>query len=146
VAGGDDRYWVARNRWMPMTSDGTDILAAGNVTATVFTTRQGIIDSADPNGARLLNLPVKSCHGRDLIAWFARNRIDVMRSMEAAYEGNPVSGQGVIKPTERRPCSVRFELSVDPTDDRFLKWVFEAAERDLIAIPKPRQLRLVKSA
>jgi hypothetical protein len=129
-----------------MTSDGTDMSTAGNLTATVFTTRQGIIDSADRHGARLLNLSVKSCHGRDLIAWFARDRMDVMRTMEAAYEGHPVSGDGVIKPIERRPCSVRFELSVDPTDDRFLKWVFEAAERDVIAIPKPRQLRLVKSA
>jgi hypothetical protein len=125
-----------------MTTDGTDMSTAGNLTATVFTTRQGIVHSADSNGARLLNLSAKGCYGRDLIAWFVRDRIDVMRAMKAAYEGNPVSGESVIKPVERRPCSVRFELSVDPTDDRFLKWVFEAAERDLI----PRQLRLVKSA
>jgi hypothetical protein len=92
------------------------------VVATILTTRRGVIDWADSEAAQLLNVSVRSCHGRDLIMAFAQDRLSAIAAMRAAVDGAVMEGEGVIRPQERRPRPVNFTVTLDSADARFLKW------------------------
>jgi hypothetical protein len=119
------------------------MINTATVAAIIFTNHRGIIDWADANAARLLNVSPNYCAGRDLLAAFAQDRLEVLRAVVAAVSGDVVRGEGFIRPRERRPCPVTFKLVMDTGDHRFFQWTFEVAESAMT--PLPRRLRLVRN-
>ena len=118
--------------------------STATIAATILTNHRGIIDWADANAARLLNVSPNYCAGRDLLTAFAQDRLDVMRAILAAVSGEVVRGEGFIRPRERRPCPVTFKLAMYAGDHRFFQWTFEVDESAMT--PLPRRLRLVQRA
>jgi hypothetical protein len=87
----------------------------------IFTTRDGVIEWVDAAGADLLHLSPAGCQGRDLIRFFANNRVPVIEAMHAARSGGVVQGSGAIRPLDRKPRPVRFTVSPDPEQAGSLK-------------------------
>jgi hypothetical protein len=79
----------------------------------------------DAAGADLLNLSPQGCQSRDLIRFFAKNRISVIEAMHAARSGGVAKGSGAIRPLERKPRPVTFTVAPDPDRAGSLKWVFD---------------------
>jgi hypothetical protein len=96
--------------------------------ATIFTTRDGVIEWTDAGAPALLNVSARCCLGRNLVAAFAQNRLSVIAAMRDAAAGDVVRGEGIIRPRERKPRPVLFTVTLDPDDQRSLKWVFEVSQ------------------
>lgn len=90
-----------------------------------------VIEWADAAAGDLVALLVYQTPRRDLILFFAANRIAAIEAMADARAGEVVHGSGVIRPRERRPRPVTFTVPPDPDRERSMKWVFEVR----IALP-----------
>jgi hypothetical protein len=98
--------------------------AATGIAATVITTTAGVIEWVDPSGARLLNTAARSCAGRDLLRFFARDRMTLLASMRAAASGQVIESEATIRPRDRKPVAVALRVALDPDAGGSLKWIF----------------------
>jgi hypothetical protein len=78
----------------------------------------------DPDGARLLNTSARSCAGRDLLQFFARDRVALLALMGHAADGQVIESEASIRPRDRKPLAVAFRLATDPRIEKSLEWIF----------------------
>ena len=94
--------------------------------AVLWTTRAGIIVSANETAAALMNTGVRAAQGRDLLAFFNGDRARVRAEMASAA-GQVCDFEASLRPRERKPLSVRVDLATssdgDPSE---LEWTIEA--------------------
>jgi len=93
------------------------------VTATIITTARGMIEWVDPDGARLLNTSARSCAGRDLLQFFARDRVAFLELLRLVPSGGVIESEASIRPRDRKPLAIAFRLSMDPHAEGSLKWI-----------------------
>ena len=79
--------------------------------ATVITDSAGAIVSANAAAGRLLNLSARGMKERSLLAFFAPGRERIAVQMHKAIEGQIVQEEATIRPRDRRPFSVRVDIS-----------------------------------
>jgi hypothetical protein len=84
-----------------------------------------VIEWVDAAGADLLHCSSTRCRERNLIVFFAENRVAALEAMAGARAGEVVHASGMIRPLERRPRPVTFTVAPDPEQQGSLKWVFE---------------------
>jgi DNA-binding response OmpR family regulator len=95
--------------------------------AVIWTTRAGIIVSANETAAALMNTGVRAVQGRDLLTFFNGDRARVRAEMTSAEAGQVCDFQASLRPRERKPRSVRVDLVASLDDDRSeLEWTIEA--------------------
>jgi CheY-like chemotaxis protein len=92
----------------------------------IVTDAAGRILEVSPAGAALLNLSARGARGRDLTAFFAGDRPRLQHEMLRAADGVIVEREAMLQPRDRRPRSVRLDISSVPTapGERVqLRWV-----------------------
>lgn len=95
---------------------------------TVITDATGLIVSANAAAGRLLNLSARGMRDRSLLAFFAPGRDRMALQMRRALEGQIVQERATIRPRDRKPFSVRVDISSAPFErGGALEWIFEAA-------------------
>lgn len=94
----------------------------------VITDSTGLIISANAAAGRLLNLSARGMRERSLLAFFAPGRERMAQQMRRALEGNIVQEIATIRPRDRKPFSVRVDISATEFErGGALEWVFEAS-------------------
>ena len=94
---------------------------------TVITDATGLIVSANAAAGRLLNLSARGMRDRSLLAFFAPGRDRMARHIRRALEGQIVQESATIRPRDRKPFSVRVDVSAAPFErGGALEWIFEA--------------------
>ncbi|MGB2715633.1 MAG: response regulator [Vicinamibacterales bacterium] len=94
----------------------------------VITDATGLIVSANAAAGRLLNLSARGMRDRSLLAFFAPGRDRIALHMRRALEGQIVQESATIRPRDRKPFSVRVDISAAPFErGGALEWIFEAA-------------------
>ncbi len=94
----------------------------------VITDATGLIVSANAAAGRLLNLSERGMRDRSLLAFFAPGRDRIALHMRRALEGQIVQESATIRPRDRKPFSVRVDISAAPFErGGALEWIFEAA-------------------
>ena len=93
-----------------------------------ITDSTGLIISANAAAGRLLNLSARGMRERSLLAFFAPGRERMAQHMRRALEGNIVQEIATIRPRDRKPFSVRVDISATEFErGGALEWVFEAS-------------------
>ena len=99
---------------------------------TVITDSTGQIISANAAAGRLLNLSTRGMRDRSLLAFFAPGRDRVAALMRRAIEGQIVQERATVRPRDRKPFTVRVDISAAPFErggaGGSLEWVFEAVD------------------
>jgi DNA-binding response OmpR family regulator len=95
--------------------------------AWIVTDAEGTILEIAAPAHRLLNLSARGALGRNLPAFFSQDRHQVLRAMERAVEGHLVHRESVLRPRDRRPFNVRFDISREPLEGNppRVRWVLE---------------------
>jgi CheY-like chemotaxis protein len=88
---------------------------AVEVDAWIVTDDRGMMLEISGPGHRLLNLSARGALGRNLTAFFAGERHQVFGDMTRALEGQVSGREAQIRPRDRRPFTVRFEVSREPS-------------------------------
>ena len=102
--------------------------ASATPAPTVLTDSTGLIISANSAAGRLLNLTARGMRERSLLAFFAPGRERMAQHMRRALAGNIVQEIATIRPRDRKPFSVRVDISAtDFERGGALEWVFEAS-------------------
>jgi hypothetical protein len=91
------------------------------------TTEDGIIVSANESAAALVNVGIRALPGRDLVAFFNRDRARVRAEMASAGAGQVCDFDASLRPRERKPLNVRVDLAASlDGGQRELEWTIEA--------------------
>jgi DNA-binding response OmpR family regulator len=100
---------------------------SGEAEAWIVTDREGTILEIAAPAHRLLNLSARGALGRNLPAFFSQDRHQVVRALERASEGHLVHRESVLRPRDRRPFNVRFDISREPLESSAVRvrWVLE---------------------
>jgi DNA-binding response OmpR family regulator len=94
--------------------------------ATIITDSSGQIVSANAAAGRLLNLSARGMKDRSLLAFFAPNRDRIAAQMRRAVEGQIVQETASLRPRDRKPFSVRVDISATPFErGGALEWRLE---------------------
>ena len=94
----------------------------------VITDETGLIVSANAAAGRLLNLSSRGMRERSLLSFFAPGREKMAQHMRRALGGEIVQETATIRPRDRKPFSVRVDISAAPFErGGALEWVFEAS-------------------
>jgi CheY-like chemotaxis protein len=101
---------------------------AVDVEAWVVTDDRGVMVEISGPCHRLLNLSARGALGRALPPFFDGERHQLFVDMGRALEGQVAQREGVLRPRDRRPFVVRFEVCREPsagTSAPRLRWVLE---------------------
>ena len=93
------------------------------LTAIIETTPSGIVEWMDDAAVRLLGISARACRSRELLFSFAGDRHVIADAMNQAVINHHVQGAAIIRPRERRPVPVVFQIALI-TDHRgkYLQW------------------------
>ena len=78
------------------------------LTLTVITDLDGVIHEASENAHSFLGVSARSAVGRNLLLFFAEDRLAVLASIRRLTQLERVEGSARLKPRDRRPIPVRF--------------------------------------
>jgi CheY-like chemotaxis protein len=93
---------------------------------TLITDVTGNIVSANAAAGRLLNLSSRGMRERSLLAFFAPGRDRIAAFMRRAVEGQIVQETATLRPRDRKPFTVRVDVSAAPFErGGALEWVLE---------------------
>lgn len=82
--------------------------------AWIVTDDRGVMVEISGPGHRLLNLSARGALGRNLTAFFGADRHYIFGDMSRALEGQVAGREAVMRPRDRRPFAVRFDISREP--------------------------------
>lgn len=103
--------------------------AAGvDVDAWIVTDDRGVMMEISGPGHRLLNLSARGALGRSLPPFFDGERHQVFMDMTRALDGQVVQREGQLRPRDRRPFTVVYELCREPASaggGPRLRWTLE---------------------
>jgi CheY-like chemotaxis protein len=102
--------------------------AGADVDAWIVTDDRGVMLEVSGPGHRLLNLSARGALGRSLPAFFAGDRHQVFTDMARALDGQVAQRETQLRPRDRRPFTVRFEICREPSNGSAvprLRWVVE---------------------
>lgn len=106
--------------------------ASAPTAPSVITDSAGLIVSANAAAGRLLNLSARGMRERSLLSFFAPGREKMAQHMRRALEGNIVQETATIRPRDRKPFSVRVDISATAFErGGALEWVFEASSENI---------------
>ena len=98
------------------------------VEAWIVTDDRGVMMEISGPGHRLLNLSARGALGRALPPFFDGERHQVFIDMARAVEGHVVQREALLRPRDRRPFTVRFEICKEPSTGAALprlRWQLE---------------------
>lgn len=99
-----------------------------DVDAWIVTDDRGLMLEISGPGHRLLNLSARGALGRNLTAFFAGDRHLVFGDIARALDGQVVEREVRLRPRDRRPFTVRFEVVRETTEGLSiprLRWTLE---------------------
>jgi CheY-like chemotaxis protein len=103
------------------------------VDAWVVTDDRGVMVEISGPAHRLLNLSARGALGRSLPAFFAGERPHVFAEMARALDGQVAQREAQLRPRDRRPFSIHFEICREPSSGSSvprLRWTIEPAKTD----------------
>jgi CheY-like chemotaxis protein len=115
-------------------STAPDAHGAAQMEAWIVTDPEGIVLETSAEGHRLLNLSARGAMGRNLTAFFSEDRHRIIADLARASDGAIVQRAARLRPRDRRPFHVHFEITRETTTDprdRRLRWVLEPAPKTL---------------
>ena len=92
--------------------------AVGETEAWIVTDDRGVMLEISGPGHRLLNLSARGALGRSLPAFFAGERHQVFGDMSCALDGHVAQREAQIRPRDRKPFAVSYEICREPSTDR----------------------------
>jgi PAS domain-containing protein len=93
------------------------------LTAIVETTPSGIVEWMNDAAVRLLGISARACRGRELLFSFASDRHVIADAMNQAVINHQVQGTAIIRPRERRPVPVAFQIAlITDHHGKYLQW------------------------
>ena len=96
--------------------------------AWIVTDDRGVMLEISGPGHRLLNLSARGALGRSLPAFFAGERHQVFGDMARALDGHVAQRDLQMRPRDRRPFAVTYEICREPSTDSAsprLRWTME---------------------
>jgi CheY-like chemotaxis protein len=96
--------------------------------AWVVTDDRGVMVEISGPAHRLLNLSARGALGRSLPAFFAGERHQVFAEMSRALDGQVAQREAQLRPRDRRPFSIHFEICKEPSGGSAiprLRWTIE---------------------
>ncbi len=101
--------------------------------AWIVTDADGVVLETSAGGHRLLNLSARGALGRNLTAFFSEDRHRIVADLARASDGAMVQGAARLRPRDRRPFEVHFEITRESGGprDRRLRWVLEPTPQPL---------------
>ena len=96
--------------------------------AWIVTDEHGVMVEISDAGHRLLNLTARGALGRDVTTFFAGDRHQIFGDMERALEGQVAGREAHLRPRDKRPLPVRFQICREPDTAgpvRRLRWHVE---------------------
>jgi DNA-binding response OmpR family regulator len=97
--------------------------------AWIVTDDRGVMVEISGPGHRLLNLSARGALGRSLPAFFAGERHQVFGDMTRALDGHVAQREANIRPRDRRPFAVAYEICREPSSPGHgvprLRWLLE---------------------
>ena len=97
--------------------------------AWIVTDDRGVMVEISGPGHRLLNLSARGALGRSLPAFFAGERHQVFGDMTRALDGHVAQREAHIRPRDRRPFGVAYEICREPSSPGHgvprLRWLLE---------------------
>lgn len=96
--------------------------------AWIVTDDRGVMIEISGPGHRLLNLSARGALGRALPPFFDGERHQLFIDMSRALEGQVVERRALLRPRDRRPFSIRYEICREVTTGSStprLRWVIE---------------------
>lgn len=96
--------------------------------AWIVTDDRGVMLEISGPGHRLLNLSARGALGRSLPAFFAGERHQVFGDMARALDGHVAQRESHLRPRDRRPFAVAYEICREPSTDSAvprLRWTME---------------------
>jgi DNA-binding response OmpR family regulator len=96
--------------------------------AWIVTDDRGVMLEISGPGHRLLNLSARGALGRSLPAFFAGERHQVFGDIARALDGHVSQREAQLRPRDRRPFSVAYEICREPSSDNAiprLRWALE---------------------
>lgn len=104
-------------------------IGATDTEAWIVTDDRGVMVEISGPGHRLLNLSARGALGRNLPAFFAGERHQVFGDIARALDGHVAQRQAQLRPRDRRPFSVAYEICREPAVAGSavprLRWAFE---------------------
>jgi CheY-like chemotaxis protein len=107
--------------------------ARTDVDAWIVTDDRGVMLEVSGAGHRLLNLSARGALGRNLTAFFAGDRHQVFADMSRALDGQVAQRDAQLRPRDRRPFPLRFEISREPSGSSSvprLRWTLEPLPKE----------------
>ena len=93
------------------------------LTAIIETTPSGIVEWMDDAAVRLLGISARACRSRELLFSFACDRHVIADAMNQAVINHHVQGTAIIRPRERRPVRVAFQIAlITDHHGKYLQW------------------------
>jgi CheY-like chemotaxis protein len=102
--------------------------AIAETEAWIVTDDRGVMLEVSGPGHRLLNLSARGALGRSLPAFFAGERHQVFGDISRALDGHVSQREAQLRPRDRRPFSVAYEICREPSTDNAvprLRWTLE---------------------
>lgn len=102
--------------------------AVAETEAWIVTDDRGVMLEISGPGHRLLNLSARGALGRSLPAFFAGERHQVFGDISRALDGHVAQREAQIRPRDRKPFGVSYEICREPTNDGAvprLRWAIE---------------------
>jgi CheY-like chemotaxis protein len=104
-------------------------IGATDTEAWIVTDDRGVMVEISGPGHRLLNLSARGALGRNLPAFFAGERHQVFGDIARALDGHVAQRQAQLRPRDRRPFPVAYEICREPavvgSAVPRLRWAFE---------------------
>lgn len=98
------------------------------VEAWIVTDDRGVMLEISGPAHRLLNLSARGALGRSLPAFFASDRHQVFVDMARALDGQVAQREAQLRPRDRRPFAINFEICREPSTGSAvprLRWAIE---------------------
>ena len=102
--------------------------AVAETEAWIVTDDRGVMLEISGPGHRLLNLSARGALGRSLPAFFAGERHQVFSDISRALDGHVAQRESQIRPRDRKPFAVSYEICREPSNDSAvprLRWAIE---------------------
>ena len=106
-------------------------VAVRETEAWIVTDDRGVMLEVSGPGHRLLNLSARGALGRSLPAFFAGERHQVFGDIARALDGHVAQRDAHMRPRDRRPFSVSYEICREPSTDSAtprLRWTLEPSQ------------------
>lgn len=102
--------------------------AVAETEAWIVTDDRGVMLEISGPAHRLLNLSARGALGRSLPAFFASDRHQVFVDMARALDGQVAQREAQLRPRDRRPFAINFEICREPSTGSAvprLRWAIE---------------------